>query len=337
MTPYLALLSEELSRPEPAFDAPLVADLFAGCGGLALGFEAAGFRTIGYELHEDPATTYANNLSGECVQTRLTAESEIADADVIIGGPPCQPFSVNGHQRGRSDERDGFPAFLAAVERVKPRIAIFENVRGMLYRNKSYLTRIMGRLRELGYSVDPRVLNAVHYGVPQRRERLVVVASRDLPFSFPAHQPKFTAGEALGDLITEVRLDSRFLTAGMDAYIERYERKSACRRPRDLHLDQPSRTVTCRNLAGATGDMMRVRLTDGRRRRLSVREGARLQSFPDWFEFAGTESSQFEQVGNAVPPMFGKAIAREAWASIKGEPPLPDWAAPSDGQLTLLR
>ena len=244
---------------------------------------------------------------------------------------------MNGHQRGRSDERDGFPAFLAAVQKVNPRIALFENVRGMLYRNKPYLTRIMGRLQELGYSVDPRVVNTVHYGVPQRRERLVVVATRDLRFSFPSHQPKFTAGDALGELASTGLPDSKFLTASMDAYIERYETKSACRRPRDLHLDQPSRTVTCRNLAGATGDMMRVRLPDGRRRRLTVREGARLQSFPDWFDFVGSEASQFEQVGNAVPPMFGKAIAREVWAAIKGEPPLPDWMEPSDGQLTLLR
>lgn len=82
-------------------------------------------------------------------------------------------------------------------------------------------------------------------------------------------------------------------------------------RPRDLHLDKrPARTVTCRNLAGATGDMHRVVLPDGRRRRLTVREGARLQSFPDWFEFQGSEASQYKQIGNAVPPLMAYEIAR---------------------------
>ena len=82
---------------------------------------------------------------------------------------------------------------------------------------------------------------------------------------------------------------------------------------------------------------MRVRLPDGRRRRLTVREGARLQSFPDWFMFEGAEASQFEQVGNAVPPVFAKAIAREVWAAIKGEPSLPASLDVHDGQLTLMR
>jgi DNA (cytosine-5)-methyltransferase 1 len=95
----------------------------------------------------------------------------------------------------------------------------------------------------------------------------------------------------------------------MDAYVARYEKASQCRRPRDLRLDQPARTITCRNLAGATGDMQRIRLSDGRRRRLTVREGARLQSFPDWFNFEGGETAQFNQIGNAVAPMFAYHLA----------------------------
>jgi DNA (cytosine-5)-methyltransferase 1 len=95
----------------------------------------------------------------------------------------------------------------------------------------------------------------------------------------------------------------------MDRYIANYEKASCCVRPRDLHLELPARTLTCRNLAGATGDMQRIKFPDGRRRRLLAREAARIQSFPDSFEFAGSEGSVFNQIGNAVPPMFAYSIA----------------------------
>lgn len=96
-----------------------------------------------------------------------------------------------------------------------------------------------------------------------------------------------------------------------------YEKKSQLVTPRDLHLDRPARTVTCRDPAGATSDMHRVRLPDGRRRRLTVGEGARLQSFPDWFMFSGTETDMYNQIGNAVPPLFARALARSVIACLR--------------------
>lgn len=288
----------------------IVLDLFSGCGGLALGFEAAGFKTIGFEMNPDAAITYKTNLKGDCVIDKLNLDSVYPVADIIIGGPPCQPFSVGGNQNGIHDTRNGFPYFIDAVRKVKPKVFMFENVRGLLYSNKWYLDLIIEELRGLGYNIDCQLLNAVNYGVPQNRERLFLIGHHS-EFSFPMpHAQKFTVGDAIFDLMNTVAEDSKFLTPAQDIYIAKYEKASKCINPRDLYFDRPSRTVTCRNLSAATGDMHRVKLPDGRRRRLLVREAARLQSFPDNFIFTGAETSQFYQIGNAVPPLLAYNMAQ---------------------------
>jgi DNA (cytosine-5)-methyltransferase 1 len=310
--PYLNLIERELQLPEKENSQHLVIDLFSGCGGLALGFEAIGFQTIGYEILADACATYQHNLGSQCYQVNLTPLSNlVGGATVIIGGPPCQPFSVSGNQLGLQDSRDGFPTFIAAVERYHPQLALFENVRGMLFRNERYFQEIVLALQNIGYIVEWEILNAAHYGVPQKRERLFCVAHQGgwhWPEKTHFYSP-YTAGEALDKLAYLALPNFKFLTPSMDEYIKKYEMASKCINPRDINLNTPSRTVTCRNLSGATGDMLRIRLPDGRRRRLTVREGARLQSFPDWFQFQGSENSQFNQIGNAVPPLLAKALA----------------------------
>jgi DNA (cytosine-5)-methyltransferase 1 len=287
----------------------LVLDLFAGCGGLSLGFEAAGFRTIGYEMNPDAAATYNHNLHGHCIVDKLSLDSEYPDAQIIIGGPPCQPFSVGGNQNGVHDSRNGFPFFIDAIKKVRPRVFMFENVRGLLYTNKWYLEIIIEELRGLGYIIDYKLLNAVNFGVPQNRERFFLIGHNS-EFTFPeAQNTKATVGDAISDLMITTPPDSKFLNASQDAYIAKYEKASKCVNPRDLYADRPARTLTCRNLSGATGDMQRVRLEDGRRRRVLVREAARLQSFPDSFVFTGAETSKFNQIGNAVPPLLAYKMA----------------------------
>lgn len=287
----------------------VVLDLFAGCGGLSLGFEAAGYKTIGFEMEVAASETYKKNLIGDCHAIKLDLSFEYPKADIIIGGPPCQPFSVGGNQKGIEDARDGFPLFIDAVQKLKPKIFMFENVRGLLYSNKWYFEIVIKELQKLGYIIDYKLLNAVNFGVPQNRERLFVIGHRG-KFNFPKPSPnKVTVNEAIGDIMYTTPPESKFFTVSMDTYVAKYEKASSCVNPRDLYPNKPARTLTCRNLAGATGDMQRVRLEDGRRRRLLHSEAARLQSFPDWFEFVGNETQRFNQIGNAVPPLLAYQMA----------------------------
>lgn len=287
----------------------VVLDLFAGCGGLSLGFEAAGYKTIGFEMEVAASETYKKNLIGDCHAIKLDLSFEYPKAEIIIGGPPCQPFSVGGNQKGIEDSRDGFPLFIDAVKKLQPKVFMFENVRGLLYANRGYFELVITELQKLGYIIDYKLLNAVNFGVPQNRERLFVIGHR-AKFDFPKSNPnKVTVGEAIGDIMYTTPPESKFFTASMDTYVAKYEKASSCINPRDLYPNKPARTLTCRNLAGATGDMQRVRLEDGRRRRLLHREAARLQSFPDWFEFFGNETQRFNQIGNAVPPLLAYEMA----------------------------
>ncbi len=325
MLKYIEKITQEL-KPHSTLGITVL-DLFAGCGGLALGFESTGFNTIGFEKDKDAVATYSLNLEGHCYKAELTRNTEYPPAQVIIGGPPCQPFSVGGHQRGMADERNGFPIFLAAVEQVQPKIVLFENVRGLLYTNKWYFEEITQELAKLGYIINYALLNALDFGVPQNRERLFVIGHKN-NFSFPTPEKKrYTVAEAIGDLMETTPPESKFLTSSMDEYVKKYEVASKCINPRDLYPHKPARTLTCRNIAAPTGDMHRIKLSDGRRRRLLVREAARLQSFPDWFEFSGNETSQFYQIGNAVPPMLALHLAKSIKAYLLEESPAPQLSA----------
>lgn len=314
MTNQLSMASsnylKEIANLVPTKEKYIAIDLFAGCGGLALGFESTGFKTIGYEMNHDAVLTYNNNLSGNCEEVFIDTKTKFEKADVVIGGPPCQPFSVNGKQLGLKDSRDGFPAFIHSVSEVKPSIFMFENVKGMMYKNKRYLSEITEELKGLGYTVQAKVLKASNFLVPQNRERLFVVGSKNEYFFPTGSEIQYTAGDALSDIVFKTNENDLFINKSQDAYIKKYEIASKCINPRDLHLNKPARTLTCRNLAGATGDMHRVKLEDGRRKRLNVRDAARLQSFPDYFKFAGSKTSQMNQIGNAVPPLLAKALAK---------------------------
>lgn len=297
-------------------------DLFSGCGGLSLGFEAAGFESRGIDCDESCVQTYNANLSGRCSKIVINDKMGFPDADVVIGGPPCQPFSVRGKQGGNTDRRNGIPAFVSAIRKARPRVWVLENVQGVLYKNHAYFRGTMKKLSRLGYEVNVSVINCVDYGVPQNRVRVIAMGTKEVGVHVEPERvaKRVTAGEAIGDLAGKMPKNPKFLTSSMDRYVAAYEKASKCARPRDLHMDRPARTLTCRNLAGATSDMQRIKLRDKRRRRLTVREAARLQSFPDWFEFYGSELEVFYQIGNAVPPLFALALARQVKNILVGDP-----------------
>lgn len=290
-----------------------VIDLYCGAGGFSLGFAASGFRAHGIDRDADAVATFSANVgAAKCLD--LACDVPLPKADVLIAGPPCQPWSRAGKQLGELDVRDGFPSIARAIKVIDPTIIVVENVADIaLDRRRKRLDDFIARLTESGYAINEAILNASDYGVPQNRRRAFIFGVRDTtPIQLPAPcNTHIAVRDAIGDTCQVAPENSRFLTKEMDLYIARYENASRCRLPRDLHLDRPARTLTVRNLAGATGDMMRLSLPSGRRRMLTVREAARLQSFPDSFHFAGSRQSQFSQIGNAVPPLLGLALAKQ--------------------------
>jgi len=297
-----------------------IVDLFAGCGGLSFGFKKLreDATVVGYELDQAGCqTAVQNGHHMHCV--RLDESSQIEGHDVLIGGPPCQPFSRSGSQAGKDDIRDMVPVFIQQLKQHRPRIAIMENVVNLAgQRHKQYFDIVIDNIAELGYVVETKILNAADYGVPQTRQRLFIVAHHG-GFTFPAKSVRsyVTVGQTLDSSSFDARTGdehpSLLLTPNMDEYIAKYEKKSKCINPRDLARDRPARTLTCRNLTGCTSDMIRLRLDDGRRRQLLVEEAALLQSFPRNY-FAGLQrSTAMKLIGNSVPPLLSEALAAQVY------------------------
>ena len=201
---------------------PTAIDLFSGAGGLSIGFKRAGFSLlVANDLDEQAAATYRLNSPNTRLLTgpleQITAESflhasdlEYGELDVLVGGPPCQAFSINNHQRGMHDERSGlFRHYLRIVSGLMPRFVVIENVTGIASIEKGRaFDEIVGGLSGLGYCVDARTLKAEEYGVPQERRRLFFLGSRDsgsIEWPRPTHTPYFGrcyTNESLRPLVT---------------------------------------------------------------------------------------------------------------------------------------
>ena len=300
-----------------------VLSLFSGCGGLDLGF-VGGFRFLGRPYRRLPfevvwandieptaCETYRANLGGEIVCGDVRAAlPDIPSADVVIGGFPCQDVSVNGKGLGEDGERTTlYGAMIEAVRKAKPRLFLAENVRGLLAPRHDQLRKdIVSGFSNLGYDVSLRLYLAADYGVPQMRERIFIIGTRkgEKPFESPSaplsRDRWITSRAALEDLEGAEEDESA-------NHIWSKAKRGVEQGNRTLKADRPATTIR----AECHGH---IQFHYSLPRRISMREAARCQSFPDKFAFKGGIRQIERQIGNAVPPVLGWHMARATLAAL---------------------
>ena len=297
-----------------------VVSMFSGCGGMDLGFKGGfsflgkryqknGFKIVwANDLNEAACRTYRKNL-GEDIRAGdfYSHRSTIPDArevDVVIGGFPCQDISVNGKGAGVDGTRSGlYRAMVDVVRATRPKVFVAENVKGLLMKhNKASLERVLEDFNSLGYSIDLNLYHAANYGVPQSRERVFIVGTAPgLPVFTPpkpTHAPEdwVTAYDAINDL-RSLREDESI------NHIWSKAQRSAEQGNRKLKADRVAYTIR----AECHGN---IQYHYDLRRRISMREAARIQSFPNDFIFDAKLRETERQIGNAVPPVLAWHIAR---------------------------
>lgn len=313
-----------------------VISLFSGCGGLDLGL-VGGFEFLGEEYKENPfEIILSNDINAKATQTqrrnfkdvdiicadvRELIEEELPSADVLIGGFPCQDFSLAGKQQGLEVERGNlYKSMVKALIKVKPKIFIAENVKGLLlWKNGLAINTIIKDFDECGYNVQYKLLNAADFGVPQIRERVVIVGVRkdiEGKFDFPeqTHFEKPVAGQkkwvsikdAIEDLEDEKNASQQFNCEFSKA------KKNKGQGNIITKADRPSPTMRAEHHGNIE---FHYKLP----RRLSAREAARIQSFPDNFEFLKSTSDAYRQIGNAVAPVFAWHIATSVAKFLESE------------------
>lgn len=309
-----------------------VASLFCGCGGTDVGllgnFEflgktyAANPMEIVYanDIEESACTIFHKNfgLAPDTRDIRTVESSDIPDIDVLTGGFPCQSFSIvaqNPKRLGVKDDRGMLFFEMCRILREKqPKCFIAENVKGILSANKGEaFPLIISEFEKSGYSVTYKLINASHFGVPQKRERVIIVGIRkDLGFSY--HFPEecsveesqyATLGEVVEPTVAEKYYFSEKAVQGM------LNAKKDMNKGRAQDLNKPCNTVGSHLAKVSLNSTDPVLFENGRYRRFTPREVARIQSFPDTFELLGSESAQYRALGNAIPPVMFWYIAKQ--------------------------
>ncbi|MGO9103336.1 MAG: DNA cytosine methyltransferase [Mycobacterium sp.] len=380
----------ELCTELRAHGMPLAADLFSGAGGMSLGLEEAGFRVVlGVDHYSFAVETHRHHFAGMSAEEDLADPTTIArvakmlkhnKVELLAGGPPCQPFSRAGRSMLRwrvmtgaadphDERRDLWRSFLEVVQLARPRAVVMENVPDMALDREMFILRsITEELEQIGYSVSARAIDTWRYGVPQMRQRLLLVALRDgVAFAWPNESEKrVTLWNAIGDMpvveggwrpdggasgwadyagprteyqrwvrrrvpseeahklydhITRpVRDDDRAAFESMThktkytdlaPEFQRYSKDIFDDKYKKLDENDLSRTITA-HIAKDGYWYIHPRQP----RTLTVREAARIQTFPDDFRFAGPPSVAFKQIGNAVPPLIAQAIGEAVRSSL---------------------
>ncbi len=322
--PEKAILPSDVSgrSPDGKWETFRFIDLFAGIGGIRLGFESVGGTCVfSSEFDEDACKTYEANFgerpSGDI--TQIHAE-DIPDFDILLGGFPCQAFSIIGKKEGFANETCGTLFF--EIERIlrakRPAAFMLENVKNLVAHDKGNTFKVIREhLEALGYAVHARVLNALDYGAPQKRERIIIVGFlKDIPFEFPKPVCE-SERRTLADILEE-NVDSKY-------YVKESIRASRLERLRDKNYPRPY--ISHENMAGsvtphpyssalrAGASANYILIND--ERRPTEREMLRIQGFPDSFKIVLSYGKIKKQCGNAVAVPMIKAVAAEMLKSLR--------------------
>lgn len=296
-------------------------DLFAGCGGMSKGFELAGYECEGFVEFWQPAIdTHLENCKGRLIGKDITKISDedikkIGEIDLIVGGPPCQGFSViRANTRSPDDSRNRlFEEFVRFVRILKPKYFVMENVPGIgSMKNMSgdyVLKDIFKEFEKIGYKLECKVLNSQNYGVPQMRKRVIFIGNRlDKKNEFPDFKNKVFLKEVLNlpyGQIEEIQHVYDKISTKMGykfSFVKEGNHYGSFRANYNkLIWDGFSFTIT------KNGRYIHPKYN----RLLSVREEARIQSFPDDFKFTGSIVQMYQQIGNAVPVLMAKVIGEK--------------------------
>ena len=296
-----------------------ITSLFSGCGGLDLGFEGDFYFLHNYypklffdvvlanDIYKEACKSYAKFFNRDIIHDSIEsllnrAEYVFRHSDIVMGGFPCQDFSICGKQQGFSNPRGMlYRKMCNVINIVKPKLFLAENVKGLLSIDKGNAFKTMlTEFSSIGYHVVYALLNSINFGVPQKRERIFIIGTKkDLlpPFDFnhiPQSNTKLTVYDAivnLAEIEEMMRLNHKW--------------------PNQKKTKGQGNSITNKNTASPTiRSSTTINFHWSQPRRLSAREAARLQSFPDDFIFYSSMSSAFRQIGNAVPPVMAWHIAR---------------------------
>ncbi|MCD0456342.1 DNA cytosine methyltransferase [Chryseobacterium sp. LC2016-27] len=299
-----------------------VVSLFSGAGGLDLGFIKAGHEVVwANDNFSDAVKTYRKNIGDHivCEDISKISSDEIPEHDILIGGFPCQGFSLANSKRGEHDERNKlYLELLRILIDKQPKFFLAENVKGILSLGKGEIFRmIISDFENAGYKVKYKVLNAANYGVPQKRERVIILGVKnDIDFNLEHPEPTHTENTdlfsdkkkwvSIGEALKNIPEPEGEHNLTNHTYSKFKLKFNGYLGNRAVDANKPAPTVTARG--DAKGGVV-VLHHPNNHRRMSVRELASTQSFPEDFIFEGNNSSAYRQIGNAVPVKLAFAIA----------------------------